>query len=66
MGEDETGYGSRWCVVRSIAELREGDIVSHRMSKTGYVVMANYGSHAVVARVLDVSNPDEWLVLTKR
>lgn len=45
--------------------LTTGDIIRHRHDAHGFVVHANYGTHVVISRSLLVSNPSEWLLISK-
>lgn len=46
-------------------QLREGDIVQGKSSCLGYVVVANYGNHVLVVRSMEITNPDEWVLIQK-
>ncbi len=48
----------------SLSEIKEGDIVRHKHSPDAYIVMQNCGDHLIVARVMTVYNPREWLLVT--
>lgn len=48
-----------------LQRLDRGDIIRHRTSGDAMVVTTNYGSHAVAVRTEHVSNPDEWLLISK-
>jgi hypothetical protein len=59
-----------WVRLRSVADLKEGDIVRGVVHDTlpggePYIITANYGAHAVAVRTLEVTNPIEWEVLRK-
>ena len=46
-------------------ELAPGDIVQGRWSGDNYVVTANYGDHVTAVRAVDLTNPPEWLLMSK-
>ena len=43
-----------------VQNLREGNIIQHRLTGQTYVVTANYGKYAIAVRTMHVSNPAEW------
>lgn len=45
--------------------LRAGDLIAHIHEGLIYVVGAWYGQHAVAVRVVEVTNPDEWRLISK-
>ena len=56
-----------WCnsakPVESITQLRPGTIIRHVNGHEGYIVIANYGDHAIAVRTKHISNPREWLIV---
>jgi hypothetical protein len=44
--------------------LEVGDIVIHATGQT-YLVTGNYGDHVAAVRTVDMTNPQEWKVLSK-
>lgn len=46
--------------LKSIDQLRRGDIIRHKGSGEAYVIDSNYGSFAIGMRSVHVSNPIEW------
>lgn len=49
--------------ISTLLELKEGDIVQHKMFGTMYIVTGNYGQHVTAVNTVDITNPSEWLVL---
>lgn len=50
--------------LKSIGELKQGDIVRHKVyTDLVYVVHANYGTRATAVRTADITNPGEWEIL---
>jgi hypothetical protein len=47
-----------------LAALQPGDIVRHKCSARGLIVTANYGGRVTAVRTYEVTNPDEWDVIT--
>lgn len=45
--------------------LQPGDIVRGKLSKDGYIVTSNYGYRVTAIRAIDMTNPDEWLLIQK-
>lgn len=45
--------------------LRTGDIIRHVSSSEGMVVTQNYGNRVTAVRTQDVSNHDEWQLVSK-
>jgi hypothetical protein len=48
-----------------MADLSTGDIVRHADSEDLGVVIGNYGDHVTAARIFDITNPTEWVVVMK-
>lgn len=46
-------------------KLNVGDIVGHPLHDHNYVVTGNYGGRVTAVRTVDMTNPSEWLLLTK-
>lgn len=46
--------------------LQPGDIVKHKTMAYSLVVTANYGGRATAVRTHDLTNPEEWDLMTKR
>jgi len=44
--------------------LEPGDIVRGKLSGYGYIVTANYGERVTAVRTVDITNPDEWDIIT--
>jgi hypothetical protein len=44
--------------------LKEGDIVRSE-GGLGYIVTANYGDRVTAVRTMDMTNPDEWVLVLK-
>lgn len=49
--------------LEKLSDLQPGDIIQGRSSGDSFVVTANYGSHVTAVRTVDITNPDEWLVV---
>ena len=49
--------------VGSIAELKVGDIIRHVGGSEAYVVTAHYGARVTAVRTVDVTNPNEWVLV---
>jgi hypothetical protein len=47
------------------ARLCLGDIVRGKVSGEAYVVTGNYGERVTAVRTADLTNPDEWEVITR-
>lgn len=43
--------------------LREGDIVQGQASGQAYIVTGNYGDRVTAVRTVDITQPDEWLLI---
>jgi hypothetical protein len=52
--------------IYAISAISSGDILRHRAGTDSYVVTGNYGGRVTAVRTVDVTNPDEWLVLRGR
>ena len=48
-----------------LKNLERGDIVRHKLDVNAYVVTANYGKGATAVRTVDITNPDEWILIEK-
>lgn len=46
-------------------KLAPGDIVRAIGDDEGYVVTANYGGRATAVRTMDITHPDEWILVSK-
>jgi hypothetical protein len=46
--------------IKSLNELKVGDLIKGKSSELGYIVTANYGKRLTATRTQDVTNPDEW------
>lgn len=44
-------------------ELKPGDIVQSLSDGSGYVVTANYGDRITAVKTVDITNPNEWLLV---
>jgi hypothetical protein len=53
----------RWVQVRDLSQLKVGDFVRNKMSKTGYVVTQTFGDRATAVKNADITNAPEWEVL---
>lgn len=45
--------------------LKEGDIIRHELDSEGYMVANDLGRSKTIIRVLDASNPAEWVLVSK-
>lgn len=56
----------RWRPVKDIASLERGMIIRHVPTTLGshWIVTGNYDSHVTAVDTVDVTNPEEWEVLT--
>ena len=45
---------------KEFRELKEGDVVRHKMSSQGFIVTGNYGDRKIITRTQFISNPPEW------
>jgi len=45
------------------AKLQQGNIVRGKTSAESYIVTANYGNRVTAVRTIDLTNPDEWLLI---
>lgn len=49
-----------------INKLGPGDIIRQRTGGDGYIVSSeSYGGRVTAVRVVDVTNPDEWVLVAK-
>lgn len=48
-----------------MAKLNVGDIVRHASGGDGYVVTNNSGSRATAVRTVEITNPSEWVLVSK-
>jgi hypothetical protein len=51
--------------VESIAQLQPGDIIRHVNGADGYIVTGNAGDHVIAVRVMHVTNPRDWLLISR-
>jgi hypothetical protein len=51
--------------IANISELASGDIIRHKMGGDALVVTANYGKRAIAVRTYDVTNPSEWILISR-
>lgn len=49
--------------LKKVSELRNGDIVRSVGSANSYVVISTNGSRAQAVRCVEISNPEEWLLI---
>lgn len=51
--------------IKSVKELKEGDIILHKGLTSGpaHIVTGCYGDRVTAVHTIDITNPDEWLVL---
>jgi hypothetical protein len=49
--------------VKSIADLKTGDVIRGKSTGRTYVVVSNYGNRVTAVAVADVTNPSEWEVM---
>lgn len=52
-------------LISHFKRLSNGDIVRHKISKRVYTVMANYGERVTAVDTVDITNPDEWEVVSR-
>jgi hypothetical protein len=50
---------------RGIGALRPGDVVRNIGSGEAYVVLENVGRGAIAVRTIHVSNPQEWVLVSR-
>ena len=50
---------------KEFRNLQVGDIVRGRISGMAFIVTDNYGDRAVAVRVVELTNPCEWLLVRK-
>ena len=50
---------------QDFTELGIGDIVKHKDSWPSYVVAGNYGGRVTAVKIVDMTNPDEWVLMQK-
>ena len=60
MKSQDFGPGVRRDRVERMAEMTTGRAVRHRVTGDVYMVAENYGTRATAVRVVDITNPDEW------
>jgi hypothetical protein len=53
----------KWVPLEHVAELKTGDIIHGRLSGDAYVVTGQYGGRATAVRTVDVTNPNEWMLM---
>ena len=51
--------------IKSIKDLKRGDIVRNLSSRNTYVIDAIFGNYAIGVRIIHISNPDEWIKIKK-
>jgi hypothetical protein len=49
--------------IKSISELKTGDVIRHKTSQKSYLVTDCFGSRATAVRTVDITNPGEWEVM---
>lgn len=50
--------------IKSIKELKSGDVVVSKVTGLAYIVHENYGDRATAVRTADITNPIEWELFT--
>ena len=50
---------------KQFAELNIGDLIQHVGSSDKYIIIGNYGNHCTAVRMVDITNPVEWMVRYK-
>ena len=53
----------KYKIVRTLRDLRRGNIVRHRTGGPTYVVNTNFGQRVTAVASIDITNPEEWEVL---
>ena len=48
------------------SNLRDGDIVRHKLSSDAYTVAAKFGNRVAAIRIIELFNPVEWDLIVKR
>lgn len=48
-----------------LENLSPGDIVRHKSGDKGYLVCVNFGGRVTAVDIADITNPDEWLLVSK-
>src|SRR3990167_3630104 len=46
-------------------KLIPGDIIRNKASGNTYIILVNYGDHAIATRSIDIIHPDEWELVFK-
>jgi hypothetical protein len=49
--------------LKRISQLRSGVIVRNKGDGYSFVVLENYGNHAVAVREVSIMNPSEWQIV---
>lgn len=62
---EQGGQVNAFVSLRSITELKTGDIIQSKMDGKGYVVTGNYSDYAIAIRQIRISNSSDWLKLNK-
>ena len=52
--------------LKNIKELKRGTIVRHKSSSESILVDMNCGHYAIGFRTVNITNPDEWLILNEK
>jgi len=50
---------------KQLNDLNEGDIIRHKLHGESVVVTGNYGMHVTAVRTCDVTNAEEWDLISK-
>ena len=45
--------------------LQPGDIVRHHFGEEGLIVTGNYITHVTAVFTMDITNPEEWILIQK-
>jgi len=46
-----------------MSSFKRGKIIRHKSSGNSYVVNANYGDRATATRIVDITHPEEWVIV---
>lgn len=52
-----------WNEVKTIHDLKAGDIVRNKSGSEAYVVTGTYGGRVTAVRSIDINNASEWMIL---
>ena len=63
--QNNDNYPVRNVVKTDIAGLNPGDVVRNVGSGLGYVIVRKEKDRAIAIRTMEVSNPDEWIVIAR-